>query len=92
MNTPNTMILAALGMVMEALPRVFPAWFPPTGADQASARALWLAVMGGVEVAIAAGFLARLLALPLAFRLFRLVRAHEQASIGLPSARGISGR
>jgi hypothetical protein len=52
MNALDALVFAALGAVMEILPKAFPSWFPPTGSDQASARALWLALMGVVQISI----------------------------------------
>ena len=46
MNNRNAWGFVSFGTVMSLLPLLAPAWFPPTGIDGASTRAIWLEVMG----------------------------------------------
>ncbi len=92
MNALNAIVFAALGSAMEALPRIFPSWFPPTGSDQSSTRALWLATMGAVQITIGFGFVIRAHVLPLVTRVFTSARATESGTLALPSARGVTTR
>jgi hypothetical protein len=92
MNAMNAVVFAALGSVMEILPRLFPSWFPPTGSDQSSTRALWLAVMGALQMALGAGFIVRCHLVPAIFRIFTHGSATEQGALALPSARVVTGR
>ncbi len=77
---------------MELLPRVFPSWFPPTGADQASGRALWLDVMGAVQLGLGAGYLLRAHVVPAAARILSAIPAGDRGSFALPDPRIVSGR
>jgi hypothetical protein len=69
MNTLNSLAFAAIGSLMEILPRAFPAWFPPTNADQSSSRALWLDLMGAVQITLGIGFVVRTHFIPIVARL-----------------------
>jgi len=91
MNAANALIFAVLGSVMEMLPMAFPSWFPPSGSDQASARALWLSFMGAVQITVGFGFVVRFYVVPFGFRLLSLVPT-ESGSLALPNARSVSGR
>jgi hypothetical protein len=91
MNAANALIFAVLGSVMEMLPMAFPSWFPPSGSDQASARALWLSFMGAVQITVGVGFVVRFYVVPFGFRLLSLVPT-ESGSLALPSARSVSSR
>jgi len=92
MNVANALAFAILGSLMEILPRAFPSWFPPSGSDVASSRALWLAVMGAVQITLGVGFLATAHAYPLVSRLFSRVPAREAGTMSLPQARGVTIR
>jgi hypothetical protein len=87
MNAANALAFALFGSLMEFLPRAFPSWFPPTGADASSCRGLWLAVMGAVQITLGVGFLATAHAYPLVSRLFSRVPAREAGTMVLPQAR-----
>ncbi|MBC7368954.1 MAG: hypothetical protein H7343_19440 [Undibacterium sp.] len=52
MNNSNAFGFALLGLTLAMLPTVAPGGFPATGFDGTSARALWLHLVGGVQVAI----------------------------------------
>jgi hypothetical protein len=91
MNAVNALIFAALGSVMEVLPAAFPSWFPPSGSDQASARALWLSFMGAVQISIGLGVIVRFQVLPFALRLLAMV-PRESGTLALPNARSVTGR
>jgi hypothetical protein len=56
MNLANAIAFLVMGTVMEVLPEAFPGWFPRTGLDGTSARALWLHLMGFVEAGISTAF------------------------------------
>ena len=90
MNTLNALTFGILGLLMEIVPVLFPSWFPRNSADQASARALWLGLMGAVQVAVAAGFLVRAYVFPMVARFAFLVPSGR--SLPLPVARGVTGR
>jgi hypothetical protein len=92
MNALNAIVFAALGSLMEVLPKAFPSWFPPTGSNEYSDRVLWLAVMGAVQVAIGAGFLVRSVVLPVVYRLLAGNPANQSGSLALPSTRGVTVR
>jgi hypothetical protein len=92
MNVLNALIFAALGSVMEIVPRAFPSFFPPSGADQASGRALWLALMGGVQLALGLGFIFRTQILPVALRIISTVPVAGTGSLALPNPRGVTSR
>jgi hypothetical protein len=92
MNALNAILFAALGSAMEALPKLFPSWFPPTGSDQSSARALWLSLMGVVQIALGTGFILRAHVVPGFFRFFSSARATESGTFAIPSSRGVTVR
>jgi hypothetical protein len=77
---------------MEVLPKVFPSWFPPTGSDQSSTRALWLALMGAVQISIGMGFIVRAHVVPAVLRVFSSAHAAEPGALALPSPRGVHVR
>ena len=77
---------------MELLPRVFPAWFPPTHADQASCRALWLELMGAVQVTLGAGYLIRTHVTPAMARILSVAPDGEQGALALRATRGAAHR
>ncbi|HEY4990319.1 MAG TPA: hypothetical protein VII09_10955, partial [Opitutaceae bacterium] len=78
--------------VMEIVPRAFPSLFPPSGADQASGRALWLALMGTVQIVLGFGFIIRTQVIPAALRILSAVPAAGTGSLALPSPRGVTSR
>jgi hypothetical protein len=92
MNALNAIFFAALGSSMEIMPKVFPSWFPPTGSDQSSTRALWLALMGAVQITIGMGFVVRAYAIPAFLRIFSSAHATEPGALALPSTRGVHVR
>jgi hypothetical protein len=77
---------------MELLPRVFPSWFPPNGADQSSARALWLGVMGFIQIGLGAGHIVRMHVVPFTMRVVSAVPAGDRDPLALPNPRAASGR
>jgi hypothetical protein len=92
MNALNAIVFAALGSAMEALPRIFPAWFPPTGSDQSSTRALWLGTMGAVQITLGVGFVVRSHFVPFFFRAFSSARASGAGTLALPTAPAVTVR
>lgn len=92
MNAVNACIFVAMGSAMELLARAFPAWFPMSGADMASARALWLHVMGSVQVGIGLGYMVRASVIPFVARLVSVARTADAGSLALPKARSVIGR
>ena len=42
---------------MQALPRLAPTWFPPTGCDGTSGSAIWLTWMGRIEMLLGGCYL-----------------------------------
>lgn len=91
MNALNALVFAAFGAVMEILPRAFPSLFPPTRSDQDSARALWLAFMGAVQITVALGFVVRAYLVPMSLRLVSMVPAGS-GTLALPNPRGVTTR
>lgn len=91
MNILNALAFAVLGSVMEILPRALPSWFPPTNADQASCRALWLDLMGAVQITLGAGFVLRTHVVPILVRIFSTVPAVEPGTLVLPNPRVVAG-
>src|ERR1043166_1891116 len=68
MNTGNALGFLGFGAIMGLLPAVAPSWFPATGIDGSSARALWLQMMGVVQATMGLFFLVRLQLIPAAIR------------------------
>jgi hypothetical protein len=92
MNLINALTFSAIGSLMEILPRVFPSWFPPTHADHASCQALWLDLMGAVQVALGVGYMLRAHVAPVVVRILSPGRDGEPGALALPSPRGVTGR
>jgi hypothetical protein len=89
MNSLNALIFALMGTVMEILPLVFPSWFPKTCGDQSSSRALWMCLMGGMQISLGAGFVLRAHVLPVFVRVVSSDRQGGAVSLPLPSARAV---
>jgi hypothetical protein len=49
MNTGNALGFLLFAVVTGFLPALAPGWFPPTGTDGTSGRALWLEIMALVQ-------------------------------------------
>jgi hypothetical protein len=91
MNALNALLFALLGFAMESLPHLFPTWFPRNCADRDSTQALWLAFVGGTQVAIGAAFIGWVHILPALARAIRTSPAGEAGTLPLPVARGMTG-
>ncbi|HEY1848155.1 MAG TPA: hypothetical protein VGG37_03060 [Opitutaceae bacterium] len=91
MNGINAAVFALIGAGMEIVPRLLPSWFPPTGGDESSARALWLFVMGVTQMALAAGYVFRTHVMPFTLRVVSTVRATERTTLALAHTRSVSG-
>ena len=92
MNIINALIFSAIGSLMEILPRAFPSWFPPTHADQASCQALWLDLMGAVQMTLGIGYMLRTHVAPAVVRILSPERNGEPGALALPSLRGTADR
>jgi hypothetical protein len=92
MNLFNSLMFAAFGAVMEFMPRLFPSWFPRGSADEASGRALWLSLMGAVQITLGVGLLMTTCVFPALSRAFSLAPARRPDAVGLPAARGLTTR
>jgi hypothetical protein len=92
MNALNALAFAALGSVMEILPKMFPSWFPPTGSDQWSTRAVWLGLMGAVQITLGVGFIVRAHVVPFLFSIVSSAPAAETGTLALPNPRGVNAR
>jgi hypothetical protein len=92
MNVPNALAFAALGWVMEMLPKAFPSWFPHNGSDGANTRALWLGVMGYLQLMLGLGHILHSQVWPSVIRLVSLVPSGEPGALPLPSPRGVTPR
>jgi hypothetical protein len=91
MNANNALTFAAFGALMEIVPRVLPSIFPHSGADEYSCRALWLQVMGAIQITVGVGFLGLNTVAPFATRVFAKGRI-EGGALALPAARGATAR
>lgn len=91
MNAANALFFALLGTVMELLPVVFPSWFRRGDVDEGSVRAIWLALMGGVQIAIGVGYMIFAFVAPLVSRLGSSTRT-AAGSLALPAPRGVNVR
>ena len=77
---------------MGLLPAVFPSWFPAAGADQSSARALWLDTMGIVQGGLGAGFLVRAHLIPAVLRILAAIPNSDRGEIALADPHAVAGR
>ena len=75
MNIRNAWGFLSFGLVMSLLPLLRPAWFPSTGMDGTSARALWLELMGAVQTLLGGAQVLWRIALPAAIRGMALERS-----------------
>jgi hypothetical protein len=91
-NDINALIFTTIGLIMGALPTLFPSHFPPTGADSASTRALWLNVMGAAQIILGVGYLIRTHLVPVTARLLTSLPTAAGDSLALPQARSANGR
>jgi len=92
MNAANAVAFFILGSFMEILPAAFPAWFPRTGFDGTSARALWLQLMGCIEAGVAVAFCLSHYAIPTVVRLATVaagVRAKGRGAFVLNGVRSL---
>lgn len=64
MTTIHAYAFLALGGVLNLLPLLAPAQFPPNSLDGSNTSALWLQLMGWVNGGLGAGYAARLQVLP----------------------------
>jgi hypothetical protein len=92
MNDSDALIFGLIGSAMELLPRAFPSWFPPTGCDQSSARALWLCVMGAVQIGLGSAHLLHAHIHPAAIRILAAIPAGGRGALALPDPRAVAGR
>jgi hypothetical protein len=92
MNVFNSLMFAALGAVMEFMPRFVPSWFPRFDADQASCRTQWLSLMGAVQITIGVGLFLTTHAFPVFSRAFASAPSHRPAGVGIPATRGVTAR
>jgi hypothetical protein len=92
MNQLNSLMFAAFGAVMEFMPRLFPSWFPRGSADEASGRALWLSLMGAVQITLGVGLFLTTFVFPAVSRAFSSAPARRPDPVGLPAARGVTAR
>ena len=92
MNVLNSLVFTVLGASMEMLPRVFPSWFPHSGADSANARTVWMGLMGAVQIFLGLGFIVRIHLLPLMARVIAMAPAGEAGALALQNPRGATVR
>jgi hypothetical protein len=91
-NAINAFIFVSMGSGMGLLPVLFPSWFPPTGADESSARAIWLELMATVQISVGITYLVRERVVPFAGRLVAAIRASDAGAVALSKSRGVPGR
>ncbi len=89
MNLANALVFAALGWVMEMIPKAFPSCFSHLGPDGTNTRALWLGLMGALQLTIGLGFVLRAHLLPFVSRLISLAPAPQSGALALPNARSV---
>lgn len=92
MNSLNSSGFLVVGAAMVMMPMLAPEGFPPTGFDGTSARALWLEIVGGAQMAIAVASLLQIWVPRLAERLPTLrlpLLDRSPAPTRLPSGRMI---
>jgi hypothetical protein len=89
MNFLNATIFALVGTAMEVIPALFPSWFPRNCADQASARLIWLNLMGAAQIALGVGYVIRVHLIPAFVSIVAAVPSGE--SVPLPAARALTG-
>jgi len=92
MNLPNALAFAALGWVMEMLPKAFPSWFPHTGCDGANTRALWLGAMGYLQLLLGLGHILNSRVWPPLSRMVSLAPSGDRGALALPNPRGVTLR
>ncbi len=92
MNVMNALLFAAFGATMEILPMAFPSWFQHTGADSSSGRALWLELVGAVQILLCLGYIARAHVIPAIARLGVIAPTGEAGPVALPNPRGVTAR
>jgi hypothetical protein len=80
----NAFLFVTMGSGMGLLPVLFPSWFPPTGGDEASARALWLELMATVQIGLGLSFLVRERVMPFAARLVSFIRSSDTGAVQVP--------
>ena len=86
MTAFNAIAFAVLGAAMEALPRLFPAWFP-LSADGSNARALWLSTMGAVQITLGSGSLLLATVVPALRRLAARLQPTGEAAAAIADTR-----
>jgi hypothetical protein len=62
------------------------------GSDHSGARALWLSLMGFVQISLGVGFIVRAYVIPAVLRFFSSARATESGTFAIPGSRGVSVR
>jgi hypothetical protein len=92
MNAANALMFAVFGTAMELLPRVFPGWFAHPADNCAAARALWLSVMGAVQIGLGLGWIFRMHLVPLSARMLSSAPAGDSEAIALSKSHGVAGR
>ena len=92
MNAANALIFAVLGSAMELLPRVFPGWFAHQGDNSGVARALWLSVMGAIQLGLGLGWVVRAHLVPLSVRVLSSAPVGDAEAIALSNSHRVAGR
>ena len=64
MTPLHAYVFLALGGLLNLLPMLVPAFFPPSSLDGSNTSALWLQLMGWVNGGLGAGYVTRLQVLP----------------------------
>ena len=92
MNLPNALVFASIGWIMEMIPKAFPSWFPHAGSGADNVRAVWLALMGAVQMSLGFGYVTRMHVIPVLARMVALVPSAEPGTLQLPSHRVVTLR
>ncbi len=86
MNTGNALGFLFFAATMGFLPTVAPEWFPPTGLDGSSGRALWLEFMALVQAGWSTSHLFSRWVMPAAARAWALLPQRKPAATLLPAS------
>jgi hypothetical protein len=86
MNTGNSLGFLLFAVAMGSLPAVAPGWFPPTGLDGSSGRAMWLELMAFVQAGWSTSYLFSRWVVPIAARAWVYLPQRKPAGAMLPAS------
>jgi hypothetical protein len=86
MNTGNSLGFLLFAVTMGSLPALAPGWFPPSGVDGSSGRALWLELMALVQAGWSTSYLVSRWVTPIATRAWAYLPQRKPAGAILPAS------